>query len=192
MVWSLRQGFEKLEIFENDEKQDERTLPFLSRKTRIPHHFSTKDELEEWLRSEEKKQAKNAALRYLAMRNYPSQLLSRKLLGKGFSMAAVQLAVDWAIQMGYVQDQEYLRHQILQEIERGHGPQAILWKLRAKGLEPDLILQMLQELYPIDSQFERIRKLMKRLSDDRQKMTAALFRRGFSLDVIRAALRDSD
>lgn len=192
MVWNLRFGFEKWEIFENDEMQDERDLPFLSRKTRVPHQFSTRNDLEEWLVLEEKKQAKNAAARFLAMRNYPSKLLSRKLLSKGFSTSAVQMAIEWAQTMGYIQDQEYLRHQILQEIAKGNGPQAILWKLRAKEFDSQTIQSMLQELYPIDAQIDRIRQLVMRMRDDRQKMIVKLFRRGFSQDAIRMALRDRD
>jgi SOS response regulatory protein OraA/RecX len=189
-MWHLRFQEDGWAIFEDHEFIETRELSFLSRKARIPYSFSSMAELNDWLFSEEKKQAKNVIIRYLAMRNYPSQLLRKKLVEKGFSNSSSELAITWAIENGYVQDQEYLHRQILQEIAKGNGPKAIVWKLRTKEFDVRLIEARVRELYPIEKQIESIKKNLSRLSKDPQKRIQVFFRRGFSLDVIRSALRE--
>jgi regulatory protein len=139
---------------------------------------------------DEKKQVKQSAVRLLAQRNHSSYMLRRKLLMKGFSETAVDEIVLWAQDSGYVQDDEYLRAAILSEHERGHGPKAILWKLRAKGFPAETVEMAIDRILPIALQQERIRALIFKRPMERQKMTAALLRRGYDFAVINEVLRN--
>ena len=161
----------------------------------VPPSFSTFEELINWLNAEEKKQARKKALDLLAGRNYATHLLRRKLVMKGFSEKIAQDAVQWVQQLGYVQDSEYLRAAIRQEQARGHGPNAILWKLRAKGFSEQAIEQEMKQVLPVAEQKEMLRKLLVKLrlgtaASDRPKTVMALLRRGFDIETIRAVLRD--
>jgi len=137
---------------------------------------------------EEKKQARNKALRLLAARNIPSQLLCRKLIMKGFSESIAHETVKWAEELGYVNDDEYIRAVIRQELERGHGKRAILWKLRSKGFSEEAVEKEMKESLPRSLQKETLIKTMAKLHlskpSDRKKIVTALLRRGFAMDLI--------
>jgi SOS response regulatory protein OraA/RecX len=176
MAWIFRGS----DIFEDDVLYQHRHLPFLQY-VKIPGSFPTLEELEKWILSEEEKQIKNAAIKLLSRRSYSRYLLSQKLKDKGFSEKTIRPIVEWASQKGYVQDEEYARALILQEIQLGKGPKMILAKLRMKGLVH--METMLQKLYPKDMQIEKVQKLIK------SKNIAACLRRGFSWDTIQTALK---
>lgn len=186
MFWKLIPGRDSWEIWQGDEKQEERALPFL--RGCASQHFSSLTELEEWLKKEESRRAKNRAIRLLAMRNYPTTLLTRKLLFDGYCREIVQQIVQWAEKMGYVQDDEYLRSSILQELRRGYGPKVILWKLRTKGFSEEVLLRAIAQHSTMALQKEGIRKLMKRRPGDRRKAVAMLLRRGYPLELIKTQL----
>ncbi|MBF8263995.1 MAG: regulatory protein RecX [Parachlamydiales bacterium] len=195
MAWTLRRVLNSWEVWHDTEKQQDRSLPFFSQRTAIPPSFDTLLELEEWLAKQEEKMAKNAAAKLLSGRNYPSQILYRKLVEKGFSEACARGTVEWAVRLGYVQDTEYLYAALRREISTGHGPKAAMWKLRSKEFSQEAISEAAQQIMPRDVQIECIRALLTKKkfsqeSSQRQKTIAALLRRGFSWDTIQAALRN--
>jgi SOS response regulatory protein OraA/RecX len=188
MSWNLRKGIDNWEIWEGEEKREDRSLPFLSR---CPQHFPTLDALEEWLAGEEARQAKNSALRLLAGRNYPSPMLRRKLLEKGYREEIADPIVAWAEREGYVQNDDYLRFFLERELQKGHGPIWIRWKLRSQDLAEETIEPAIERILTPEVQKERIRSLLSKLQKRTPDQTiAALLRRGFSLDMIKDALRD--
>ncbi len=193
MNWYLRRVEDRWELWDEDEKQEIRSLAFLPARLTVPQCFSTLEEWEKWLYAEEKKQAKKKVLNLLAGRNYPSHALRRKLLLKGFSDRMSREIVEWVQQLGYVQDSEYLRAVIRQYQERGHGPKTILWKLRAKGFSEVEVAQEIKQMLPLDMQKDTIRKVIakRRLSTEpsaRQKTVMALLRRGFNIAIINEVL----
>lgn len=194
MSWHLRREEDRWEVWENGEKQEMRSLHFLSPRTTVPPFFSSFEELGKWLDTEEKKQAKNKALQLLTGRNYPTQVLRRKLCLKGFSDRIVQETVEWVLQLGYVNDSEYLRSAIRQQQERGHGRRAILWKLRLRGFSEEAIEKEMKEMMPLAVQKETLRKVIAkfRLSMEpskRKKTVMALLRRGFDIETINEAIK---
>jgi SOS response regulatory protein OraA/RecX len=189
MGYYLRKVKGQWEVWEENEKHEMRSLSFLSPRTTFPPSFATFEELQKWLIEEEKKQAKNKALKLLAGRNYPTHLLYRKLVMKGFSDSVAQEIVELMQRLGYVQDSEYLRAVIRQEQASGHGPKAILWKLRAKGFPQKAIEQEMSRVMPLSTQKETIRKVIAKLRlstapSARQKTVMALLRRGFDIETI--------
>jgi len=194
MAWALRKGLNGWEIWNENEKQDDRPLRFLSHRIRIPAQFASLADLEAWLMETEKKQAKNAVLYLLSRQNYPSQRLSRKLHQKGYSALVIEEIIAWVQGLGIVQDQEYLRRAIERESGKGHGPQSTIWKLRQKGFSEEAIEKELSQIMPIEIQKEAIRKfLLKRPLTGplaKQKIMAALVRRGFSFNLINDVIRE--
>ncbi len=194
MAWALIKGLNGWEIWEENEKQDERSLRFLSHRISVPDRFAALSDLEAWLQETEKKQAKIEVLRLLARQNYPSQLLSRKLHQKGYCALVIDEIIEWVQRLGIVQDNEYLHRAIERESETGHGPRAIVWKLRQKGFSEEAIEKELSQIMPIEVQKESIRKfLIKRPPTGplaKQKVMAALVRRGFSFDLINDVIRE--
>ncbi len=194
MNWYLRKVEGRWELWDDNEKQEMRSLCFLPPQTRVPSSFSTFEEFINWLNAEEKKQIRKKALNLLARQNYTTCLLHRKLAAKGFCEKAIRETVEWVQQLGYVEDREYLRAAIRQECERGHGPKAILWKLRAKGFSGEEIEQEMGQSMPRATQQEMVRKLMAKLRlgtapSDRQKTVMALLRRGFNIETIQAVFK---
>jgi len=195
MSWHLRKVEGQWEVWDENEKQDMRDLRFLPSRATVPSFFSTCEELVNWLHAEERKLSRKKALDLLAGRNYSTHLLHRKLITKGFSAKIAQETVEWAQQLGYVQDSEYLRSAIRQEQERGHGPMLVLWKLRAKGFSEQEIGQEMELSMTADQQKEMLRKLITKLRLStaplvRQKTIKALLRRGFTMETIRAVIRE--
>jgi regulatory protein len=192
MSWRLRRVEDRWEIWKEDELHEECSLPFLPSRSRTWPCLATYEELKKWLQEEERKLAKKKALNLLARRSQPSQILRCKLKMAGFSDRVSQETVEWAQQLGYVQDCEYMQSLIRQERDRGHGPKAILWKLRAKGFSQEAIEKELRETLPGSRQTETIRKVMSKLRlnpTDRQKTIISLLRRGFDIELIHEVLK---
>ena len=194
MAWRLIKGLNCWEIWDEKEKQEDRSLPFLSHRMAVPASFDSLTDLEAWLNETEKKQAKNYALRLLAGQNYPSKIFCRKLLRKGYRDNVIEEILNWVQHLNLVQDDEYLHHAIQHECGKGHGPKAIVWKLRMKGFTDEAIEKELAEIMPIEIQKESIQKFLLKhpLKGPfaKQKTIAALMRRGFSTHVINDVLRD--
>lgn len=192
MVWRLRKVDRQWECWDENEKI-ELNLRFLPFRTSVPSFFPTWEELEKWLNDEEKKQAKNKALQLLARQSYSSHSLRQKLMMKGFSARVSQEIVEWARQLGYVDDIEYLRSAIRREQKSNHGFKAIVWKLHAKGFSQEAIEREIKQCLPVDAEQEAIAKIISKMQSssrpsNRQKIIAALLRRGFSIDAIKNQL----
>ena len=132
---------------------------------------------------EEKKKAKSYILRLLAARDYPSVTLIQKLTQKGFSEEVIEEMITWVKEQGFVDDERYLQALINQEVKIGRSPIAIRWKLRMKGL-PSKSVDIDEE-----TQKEQIRKLLPKLSSDKRKAMASLYRRGFTSELIAEIFR---
>ncbi len=147
---------------------------------RFPKRFDSVELAVKWLHEMERKLAKNRAYRLLSARSYPSALLYSKLIEKGYSSAICQSIVDELKQLGYLQDDEWIRQAIEREFRRGYGPRYIELKLRAKGLQVaarDHITDSMQK--------EKIRELLKKTkAANRQKAIQSIARKGFDLHLI--------
>lgn len=99
--------------------------------------------------------------------------------------------LEEVIRLGFVDDRAWVQSFIRRQQGRRDGPMMIKMKLRAKGIDPELIA----ELMPTDEEVlkEQIFDLLKTryrkydLADfkERHKAIGALARKGFSLDLIK-------
>lgn len=132
-------------------------------------------------------------LKRLALKGQPSSELIKSLKERLVSDETIHRIITECQQQGYVNDRDWVESFIRRQMAKNLGSQAILMKLKAKGVSPDLTMDILSRLDNPELQKERIRHLLetryrtKDLSDynTRSKVISALSRKGFSFDDIR-------
>lgn len=129
---------------------------------------------------------KAVAYSLLSRRSYFSKQLKTKLLQKGFREEEIDPVLLELEAQGYLNDREQGERLIRRERGRGYGPLIIAQKLRERGGTVSLPIQVSKEdLIPLIK-----KKYAKRLPQEKNKVIAALLRRGYSFDLINMALRD--
>lgn len=147
------------------------------------------------------KRCKMRALNLLKERCYTSYTLKRKLLDGGYPVSIVDDTIDYVSSFGYVNDIEYAKGYIASRQETKSRSE-IKQKLLTKGISGD----MADEAYRLlgeereefgeetDSEIEEslIRKTLSKRGytgresyEDKQKMLAYFYRRGFSIEMVR-------
>ncbi len=134
--------------------------------------------------------AKRYLLAALCKQSLCSAQIRQRLKRREVPEEMVEELLDEVIRLGFVDDKLWVESFIRRQQARHDGPMTIKHKLRAKGVEVELI----DELLPRDESLQRqqILELLKGryrkfdLSDfkQRQKAIAALARKGFNLDLI--------
>ncbi len=168
------------EIWEEGQMIEEISVPFSIKK--FPDSFPSLEAIKKWVRETEWKLVRMTAYRLIAMRQYPSSTLQKKFQQKRFSREVIDRIIEELKKNGYLKDDEFIENEILREFRRGYGPRYIELKLRSKNLNGEKV----RELITNQMQTERIRQLIPKLAlrSNRQKIIAALQRRGFDLEII--------
>ena len=86
-----------------------------------------------------------AAMRLLAGRDHSRHELAAKLARRLGSSPLIEGALDELEDLGYLDDDRFVSSFIDQRCRKGFGPLRILADLRAKGLAPDRVEQLLEE-----------------------------------------------
>ena len=134
---------------------------------------------------------KTKALELLSRRPFSAKELQNKLVQKGAEAQSAAACVRWLLEQRLLDDESYAGAVARHYAARGYGPGRIRQELSRRGVPREYWDEALGQR-PDNS--EKIDKLIAaRLHDpeDRdqvRKVTAALFRRGFGWDEIRAAL----
>ena len=144
-------------------------------------------------------QAKNLAFRLLAARPRSRGEVIRRLRGRHFSQQAIQGAVEALERLGLLDDRAFAREWVeRRQATRPMGRQALERELRDRGVAPDVIAEVQDEmLTDRDPEAEALDPLRTRAGKyrglDREKalgrMYGLLGRRGFDAGVARAAAR---
>ncbi len=142
----------------------------------------------------------NLATRYIGQREASERTLRRYMLRKGCLPAAVEAAMEKMLRLGWVDDRRWARIAVRDSIRARRGPHYAKMRLQAKGVKlPDLDFQELwkEEAQALESDpvqeacawaERRFRNRDMKDRKERMKFLQAIVRRGFSLDVARAAL----
>jgi regulatory protein len=145
--------------------------------------------------------AEDVAVRVLAGAAQSAAGLERRLRRRGFSELAAQTATRAMVERGYVDDGALAESIAGRRQRSGHGRVHVAAELRARGIDPDAITTALGD---IDQDAERAaalelgRRLATRASRDigdrqgRQRLGAALQRRGFDSETVGWVLRELD
>ncbi|MCD8197399.1 MAG: recombination regulator RecX [Lachnospiraceae bacterium] len=141
--------------------------------------------------------AKLKALHILERMDRTEAQLREKLSDAGFEEEPVEEAVDYVKSYGYIDDERYVRSYITYRSDQKSRRQ-LMQELRfKKGVPAELIEQVCEELGPADER-PLIRRFLEKKqyhgaeADDaqRERLIAALVRRGFSMSDILAVLRE--
>ena len=139
------------------------------------------------------------AVRLLTGQDYTAHALVRKLVQRQFSVDQAHEAVERLKQEGYLNDQRYAERFV--NAARANGRFTgfrLVQELRRRGVVPEVVEQVLQELPDDEHELERARALVGRryagfdpqTADERIRRRVAGFlqRRGYRGDLIRQVL----
>ena len=168
--------------------------------------------------SEDAIKAYNAGLDLLARREHSGKELRQKL-GRRFAEALVDQAASALQQNGLLSDERFAEALIHSRKAKGYGPRYIAQELSQKGVSKELTQELLDErnsdwvhqarevaakklrttsrladaLNESEQQVhsgEEVREHERQRLAARQKLSAFLFRRGFSSEIVQAAMLD--
>ncbi|MBQ3481868.1 MAG: regulatory protein RecX [Oscillospiraceae bacterium] len=146
-------------------------------------------------RSSSKALDRQKALEILSRRPYSRRELKDKLLRRGTDEQSAEECIQWLSERGFLDDEEYAGAVARHYAAKGYGAGRVKTELRRRGIERELSDETLAALPENTEKIDAY--IARRLRDpsDRdsvRKISAALFRRGYSWDEIRAALRRFD
>ncbi|NGX39903.1 MAG: Regulatory protein RecX [Chlamydiae bacterium] len=124
------------------------------------------------------------AFSLLARRSYFSKELIGKLLEKGYEKAEVDALIIRLQNEGWLNDLGLAERFVARQREKGYGPRVIEMKLREKGGECGVLIEESEEAL---SSFI-LKKYWKDWPEKREKVIAALLRRGHSYPLINKVL----
>ena len=146
-------------------------------------------------RSTSKALDRQKALEMLSRRPYSRRELKDKLLRRGTDEQSVEDCIAWLDEHGFLDDGEYAGAVARHYAAKGYGAGRVKSELRRRGIEREQAEDTLSALPENTEKLDAY--IARRLRDpsDRDsvsKISAALFRRGYSWEEIRAALRRFD
>ena len=152
-------------------------------------------ELEELRRCSLRSLAREKALEYVSQRPMSCAELKTKLLRKGMDEDTAEYCVSWLRERQLIDDEGYASAVVRHYAAKGYGAGRIRSELMRRGIDRELwdtaLEQMPEDTCKLDS---FIASRLKDPDDPVQvkKLSAALFRRGYSWEEIRSALRRFD
>lgn len=156
----------------------------------------TDEQLHELIESSDRRRAQEKALYLLEHRSHSKKELADKIARTAASREAAQAAADRMEELGLVNDAAYARELAKMLFTRKKfGAQRVRQELRLKGIDPNLIEDLMEEYRDEDAALENACELLERKyrgwqEDEkiRRRAFAGLQRLGYSYDVIRRAL----
>jgi len=152
--------------------------------------------------------AHEAALKALERRRRTRRELERRLADRGFEPPAVRAALDRLERVGLVDDLEYARAFLRERLgRRAVGARVVRSQLLTRGVPAALVDQALEETASAAadelprSEAERARRALAQIARRyagleprlrRQRLAAALARRGFDYDTVAEVLAEAD
>ncbi len=162
----------------------------------------TEQQIEEILLNEEKKKAKDRALKFLSYRDRSEQEIRTKLKDIGY----YEKIIDWVIgelkRTKFLDDQRFAQsYAQTQMITRPMGEYFLKRELKQKGLDAELIEQTVEKIYEEKDQVsvavelaQQRKKRYKNVDEVKAKKRVSdfLLRRGFSWDVVSEVMEHWD
>lgn len=158
----------------------------------------TDEELHQLLLASEEHRAREKALYLLEHRNHSKKELVEKIRRSEVSGEAARAAADRMEELGLLNDETYARD-LAKElfVRRKFGPGRVRQELRQKGIDSELIGELLLEYEDEDRELENVLAVLERKyagwqedEKTRRRAFAALQRLGYSYDLIRRAMKE--
>ena len=153
------------------------------------------------LDDEERRELQNASVRSIT-RDKCIEMLSRrrmsrkelvdKLLRKGESEEVAEYCADWLEEKGFLDDEGYAAAVARHYGNKGYGAGRVRSELYRRGVEKDLWDDAVEQMPASDEKLDKLIASKLKNPEDREqvrKVSASLYRRGYSWDEIRSALR---
>ena len=134
---------------------------------------------------------KGKALEILSRRPLSARELNDKLVQKGADPKSAAACVRWLLDQRLLDDESYAAAVARHYAAKGYGPGRIRQELSRRGVPRDCWDEALGQRPDNTEKIDKLIAARLHDPDDRdevRKVTAALFRRGFGWDEIRAAL----
>ncbi len=136
--------------------------------------------------------AREKALTLVSQRQMSARELRDKLKQKGFPEETADSCIVWLQERRLLDEEGYAASIVRHYSAKGYGPARVRAELIRRGIPRDLQEEALAEFSADDSKIDRF--IASRLRDpaDRdalRRLSASLYRRGFSGEEIRSALR---
>lgn len=187
----------QVKIFVDGELFKEVSVTLFGKNPSLPKYLQDIDSLKTFLAEEEYQKGRSYALKCLGNRNYLASQLKEALINKLVDPSIADRILSDCKRYGYLDDDAFIDGYIRQCLSRHDGPQKIIMKLREKGVSYTLASEKVAAF--ADSETEQIQYLLKtrysryNLEDykERQKVIAALQRKGFSLDKVFNSLENN-
>lgn len=146
------------------------------------------------------KRSKLRAMNLLKARSYTEYQLSKKLLDAEYPPEIVDQAIAYVKSFGYIDDKQYAVDLIKEQSER-RSRKEIYQKLQLKGISREILDDAFAEVYDNsedDNSLNEAAIILKALKkknfskdapyEEKQKMLAYFYRRGFSIDSVYEAI----
>ena len=149
------------------------------------------EELKELYRASRSALARNRAMELLSRRPMSEKELVDKLMGKGEDEETARDCARWLRENGFLDDESYAAAVARHYAAKGYGPGRVRAELSRRGVDRELWDGTIEAMPENREKMDRF--IAARLTDpeDREqlrKVSAALYRRGYSWEDIRSAL----
>lgn len=144
------------------------------------------------LRRESKKAlSREKALELVSQRQMSARELNRKLRDKGADEETADYCVQWILERGLLDEERYAAAVVRHYAAKGYGEGRVRQELMRRGVPRDLWDDALSTMPEDTSRLDRLVASKLRDPGDRdavRKLSASLYRRGYSGEEIREAL----
>ena len=139
--------------------------------------------------------ARDRAIELVSRRPMSAAELLRKVIEKGEDEDAAEYSVQWLSEHGFINDESYAAALARHYSNKGFGAGRVKNELQRRGLDRELWDEALSQMSDTEDKIDKFISSRLRDPDDPKevrRVSAALYRRGFSWEEIRAALRRYD
>ena len=144
------------------------------------------------LRRESKKAlSREKALEFVSQRQMSASELNKKLRDKGADEETADYCVQWILERGLLDEERYAAAVVRHYAAKGYGEGRVRQELMRRGVPRDLWDDALSAMPEDTSRLDRLVASKLRDPGDRdavRKLSASLYRRGYSGEEIREAL----
>ncbi|WP_026506695.1 regulatory protein RecX [Butyrivibrio sp. MC2013] len=145
------------------------------------------------------KRATLRAMNLLQKKDYSEYKLREKLVSGGYPELCIDSAIEYVRSYNYLDDRRYATDYI-NCYKESRSSARVYMDLVSKGIDRELIKELMDELYESgenDPQIQQIAKILKKKHFDpsmdykeRQKIMAFLFRKGYATDLINRGITE--
>ena len=192
-VRSIRQiTAEKLTVELSDGSEIRTTLGTVTELRLYAGYELDEEQLEALRLSSKRALARDRAIELISRRPMSRRELCDKLKRKGEDEAVADYCAQWLEERGFLNEPEYAAAVVRHYAAKGYGEGRVRAELSRRGLPRELWEDALANMPQSEDKLDQFISARLRDPSDRaqvQKISNALYRRGYSWDEIRSALR---